>query len=234
MEISARKIFDIAIVAYQNHLSARKGYGCAHRFHHGGMSCSEFGLSTIRSEIDTLAALRKIRWRLKECKDLTISENGSRALVAFSRQKKYGLLAGGLFLITGCGGGSESTTSVEAINGVFVPAEPDVEKNNSTIEGIDVNKNGVRDDVERRAATLFGANQEKYKPAIEHAMAEQRLITEQSGDSIENYIKSVSCSPLSVDELNQLTAVQLNSKSRRKMYAKMLAGQSVDAEGCAK
>ena len=31
-----------AIIAYQKHLSPRKGFACAHRVWHGGASCSEF------------------------------------------------------------------------------------------------------------------------------------------------------------------------------------------------
>lgn len=37
----------------------------------------------------------------------------------------------------------------EVINGITVPPEPAPTLNNSTLAGIDVNKNGVRDDVER-------------------------------------------------------------------------------------
>ena len=38
----------------------------------------------------------------------------------------------------------------EVINGHMLPPEPDVEKNSATLEGIDRNNNGVRDDVERK------------------------------------------------------------------------------------
>ena len=37
----------------------------------------------------------------------------------------------------------------ETINGYELPPEPDPEINNATLLGVDVNKNGVRDDVER-------------------------------------------------------------------------------------
>ena len=40
----------------------------------------------------------------------------------------------------------------EIINGIPVPPEPNKKVNNSTIAGIDVNNNGVRDDVERLVA----------------------------------------------------------------------------------
>lgn len=42
-----------------------------------------------------------------------------------------------------------STVTMEAINGISVPPEPDAVLNNATLAGVDVNNNGVRDDVER-------------------------------------------------------------------------------------
>ena len=38
---------------------------------------------------------------------------------------------------------------MEVINGVTVPPEPAPDLNNATLAGVDVNNNGVRDDVER-------------------------------------------------------------------------------------
>ena len=38
---------------------------------------------------------------------------------------------------------------VEVINGYTLPPEPDPKINNSTLLGVDSNKNGIRDDVER-------------------------------------------------------------------------------------
>ncbi|MEK8051014.1 hypothetical protein AACH10_12260 [Ideonella sp. DXS22W] len=41
---------------------------------------------------------------------------------------------------------------MEVINGITVPPEPAPSVNNATLAGVDVNGNGVRDDVERRIA----------------------------------------------------------------------------------
>lgn len=85
-------------------------------------------------------------------------------------------------LLASCGGGSDSTSTAESadgtkealavsgatgvppgwtgrapkmevINGIVVPPEPAPAVNNATLKGVDVNGNGVRDDVERRVAT---------------------------------------------------------------------------------
>ena len=43
---------------------------------------------------------------------------------------------------------------MEVINGITVPPEPAPSINNATLAGVDVNNNGVRDDVERAVARL--------------------------------------------------------------------------------
>lgn len=60
----------------------------------------------------------------------------------------------------------------ENIDGHTLPPEPDPKVNNATLLGIDVNKNGVRDDVERK----IYAN---YKKSIERAVMMQAFKTVQ-------------------------------------------------------
>lgn len=63
----------------------------------------------------------------------------------------------------------------EVINGISVPPEPDPIVNNSTLAGVDSNKNGVRDDVERiiarKVSGIAGFNR-----ALVVARAYQRLL----------------------------------------------------------
>ncbi len=47
------------------------------------------------------------------------------------------------------------TKKVEVINGYTLPPEPDPKINNSTLLGVDVNGNGIRDDVERFIVTKY-------------------------------------------------------------------------------
>lgn len=51
-------------------------------------------------------------------------------------------------ILTSCGG--DDPAKMEVINGISVPPEPDPVQNNATVAGVDVNSNGVRDDVERK------------------------------------------------------------------------------------
>ena len=48
--VTAKPLAVLAIEGYQKHLSPYKGYGCAHRVLHGGLSCSEFGKQAIQAQ----------------------------------------------------------------------------------------------------------------------------------------------------------------------------------------
>lgn len=58
----------VAIRGYQNYVSPYKGFVCAHRARHGGLSCSEFAREAIAGE-GLRAGLRALRSRLAECRE---------------------------------------------------------------------------------------------------------------------------------------------------------------------
>ena len=64
---------------------------------------------------------------------------------------------------------SETATGVEIVNGHTLPPAPDPDVNNATLLGVDVNENGVRDDVER---WIF----KTYEHPIVQAVAMQNAI----------------------------------------------------------
>ena len=133
-------------------------------------------------------------------------------------------------LIVGCKGGGNDMTSdsngleVDTINSVPVPAEPDLGINNMTLAGIDINENGIRDDVERVIATEFGDNTVKYQEAKSLAKAEQRLIVNASPEDNELHTKVSICNSLSEVELLKITEALLNTEERAISYATMTAG----------
>jgi hypothetical protein len=71
-------------------------------------------------------------------------------------------------------------TQPEIINGYTLPSEPDPTINNSTLLGMDVNNNGVRDDVERYVIKRYAQDPEfpktKTALAMQYAWAEQKII----------------------------------------------------------
>ena len=81
-------------------------------------------------------------------------------------------------LIASCGGGSSTTTTsttTTVINGVSVPPEPDPVRNNSTIAGVDSNNNGVRDDVERKAAEISQNDTNKNRTIVIAKMVQNQI-----------------------------------------------------------
>ena len=64
---------------------------------------------------------------------------------------------------------------MEVINGITVPPEPAPTINNATLAGIDVNNNGVRDDVEREIAKKL-ASQPKYDAVMKYAKSYQETL----------------------------------------------------------
>jgi hypothetical protein len=78
----------------------------------------------------------------------------------------------------------------EVINGFKLPPEPDEDKNNETLLGIDFNHNGIRDDVERWVITHY-ANDPKYPKtktaiALQYAKASQYIISHDPEYAYEN------------------------------------------------
>ncbi|MFT7859478.1 MAG: hypothetical protein ABXS93_00940 [Sulfurimonas sp.] len=71
-------------------------------------------------------------------------------------------------------------TEPEVINGYTLPSEPNPTINNSTLLGIDINDNGVRDDVERYVIKRYAKDPEfpktKTALAMQYAWAEQKII----------------------------------------------------------
>lgn len=82
----------------------------------------------------------------------------------------------------------------EVINGITVPPEPDPTINNSTLAGVDSNKNGVRDDVERIVARQFGGTAD-YPYALAYAREYQRIIVSPTpttrADALVSYMKAM-------------------------------------------
>ncbi|BCD67171.1 Ig-like domain-containing protein [Nitratiruptor sp. YY09-18] len=98
----------------------------------------------------------------------------------------------------------------EVINGFKLPPEPDPKKNNETIEGIDFNHNGIRDDVERWIIHRY-ANDPKYPKtktaiALQYAKASQYIITHDPKHAYENktyeiFDRAMDCEGYFIDKL---------------------------------
>ena len=85
----------------------------------------------------------------------------------------------------------------EVINGFKLPPEPDEDKNNETLLGIDFNHNGIRDDVERWIITHY-ANDPKYPKtktaiALQYAWASQKILENPTMESKKYLDDAIDC-----------------------------------------
>jgi hypothetical protein len=127
-----------------------------------------------------------------------------------------------------CGGGNESSQSSQAnivsdkINGLSVPPLPESQKNDATIEGIDVDKNGVRDDVDRLIAISIVDNPEKLPEFIEFAKAAQNLLSEKDEGKLRERNLSLGCEDrgISYSDSIFLHSAIFNTKERLDIYKK--------------
>ena len=95
--------------------------------------------------------------------------------------------------LAGCGGGHAALTQATAgvppnqlvINGVPVPPDPGPTVD-ATLAGIDVNHNGVRDDVERAIAAKYGANKQEWAAVMQIARADQLSVVANGNPTLSN------------------------------------------------
>jgi hypothetical protein len=110
----------------------------------------------------------------------------------------------------------------QVINGITVPPEPDATVNNSTLAGVDINKNGVRDDVERVIAKKVTSSSE-FANAIDAARAYQSALISGflSQSDAEAYMLRLHCDArkthpgLQTGDIQNLT---LNTPDRNKTF----------------
>ncbi len=112
----------------------------------------------------------------------------------------------------------------EVINGITVPPEPAPSVNNATLAGVDSNNNGIRDDVERVIATIFG-NTDQYKVVSFAVQSAQSGIVSSLNDS-RFYMTRYKCNIGlgSIDPLNYeaLHRIIFNTKIRRDVFLRTL------------
>lgn len=137
------------------------------------------------------------------------------------------LVLAGLLLLTACGGdGSAPKDSpvalagTETFNGIAVPPEPSQEANASSVSGVDVNNNGVRDDVERIIAQKSEGAAE-FESLVGLAKAAQAVVTSssQSSEDLLKFTKLIDCAKdgKNITTLQVLKAV-INNKDRVRAF----------------
>lgn len=123
----------------------------------------------------------------------------------------------------------------EVINGITVPREPAPSVNNATLAGVDSNKNGVRDDIERLIAREFGNSTDTYIVAFDHAKTLQTALVAPSRAAANAHARLVACKGASLlGKLKQITVATLNTNVRSRAYGSAFAGAVIPSdEECA-
>lgn len=150
----------------------------------------------------------------------------------------FGLLIVGL--LAGCGkgggGGGGSSAQEEKINEIVVPPAPDATANAATVNGVDSDKNGIRDDVDRMLASEFGTNAQNYTAATTYAKTQQAAITAPTEATISQHLSLVRCidDDKKLDDFKKITTATIDTSERRAAYGQAFAGAVISSEGCAK
>lgn len=115
---------------------------------------------------------------------------------------------------SGGGDGGQSTT----INGIAVPPDPGT-TNNATVVGIDVNKNGVRDDVERAIAENYGTQPAVYNDVFQYARKIQATMVDQSEQTAQTQVDSLRCvSTENLTVFSKIERLMVNTNERATIY----------------
>lgn len=162
-------------------------------------------------------------------------------------------------LLVSCGGGSDSASTTESadgtkealavsgsstvpgswtgrapkmevINGITVPPEPAPALNNATVAGVDVNNNGVRDDVER-----IIARKSQTTPAFEAGLGTARELSKlisrprPTQGEMDAISRNLNCQGLKlansgISDNSYIASALLNTPERQSAYRKNSVG----------
>lgn len=139
-------------------------------------------------------------------------------------------------LVSACGGSGSSNEPIakERINGVEVPPAPDAVANAATLKGVDVDGNGLRDDIDRQLATVFGTDAATHALAVRFSRTEQAALAAPSPAAIEAHVREVSCirDRAILAELSKVTRSTLDTPQRARAYASAFAGAGATLGSC--
>ena len=122
---------------------------------------------------------------------------------------------------------TSSAGKTETINGMTVPSEPDVKLNATTLAGVDSDKNGIRDDIDRILATDFGSSHPKIEALVAFAKAEQAMLLAGTQASVKTTDYIYVCSGLTAKETDVLTYKLLNTAERNRTYKTLMSNAPI-------
>ena len=114
-----------------------------------------------------------------------------------------------------------------------VPPMPNVTVNSTSVAGVDIDSNGVRDDVDRLLATAFASSGTHNACGPESRQTLQAAILAPGSDRPAAHARALSCLPSSQwQSLRRITLQTIDTDARREAYGKAFAGIELSTEGC--
>ncbi len=114
----------------------------------------------------------------------------------------------------------------ETINGIQVPPDPSPISNNSTLAGVDSDKNGIRDDIDRFIAARYGTKKTYFDTAVKFARTLQSAIVNPSPENTKANSDVISCieDRTMLMAMNPLELAIHNTKARNRAFSTAFAG----------
>jgi hypothetical protein len=146
------------------------------------------------------------------------------------------ITAAASMLVAACGGSGSSSEPIakERINGIEVPPAPDPVANAATLAGVDVDGNGLRDDIDRLLAMEFGTDTAAHVVAKRFSITEQAAIVRPSASTAAAHLLELECisDRAILLKLSKVTRAALSTSARARAYGAAFAGATIKAREC--
>jgi hypothetical protein len=135
-------------------------------------------------------------------------------------------IIGAIILVIGIIGVKYFRDHREYINGIHVPPMPNSKENNATLLGVDVDQNGIRDDIDRKIAEAYGDNKWDYRVVAGYFRALEIALENPTEKNVQTTWERVSCLGKGYEDVSVIERQFLNTALRGEAYAHALAGST--------
>lgn len=142
-----------------------------------------------------------------------------------SKRDRKITIIGAIILIIGTAGIKYYRDHRTVINGIAVPPMPNSRENNATLLGVDVDQNGIRDDIDRMIAEAFGNKPKAHHDVLAYFRALSVALEDPTEKNTQTTWERVSCvSGKGFEDVPIIERQFLNTSLRGGALAHALAG----------
>jgi hypothetical protein len=136
-------------------------------------------------------------------------------------------IIGAIILVVGTIGVIYYRDHRTVINGIAVPPMPNSRENNATLLGVDVDQNGIRDDIDRKIAEAYGDNKWDYRVVTGYFRALEIAMANPTELNVITVGTRVSCLGIGYNDVTVIEKQLLNNELRGAAYGHALAGSTI-------